>query len=958
MREQDLLFQVLNNDGMAAEAKHWLDHSFGVHELGDDTQNKHLNFTSYDPLSFVVIILNFLREDTAPLLAPSVERSQNLDQVSSASALVKDSGAGVSVSERERPSTQRDLFATNTKAYDISSNRDFPPPMGIGDVVPGKNRAGTKPKRRIRPTKLSSAEKLSEGDITALGAFGTGSVEPWSAVEAGEATAVSIGDGAHGFPRSLDAVEPRQGTPVKDTLAVVSERKVAHKPRSKELVDTEPSCDLGGEHQETEEGFVEGAEGVTALREVTSGSMPEPASTTATRNEFGWGNERRLAVLASLYVHIMIRRFVPSLATELHLTIRLLHVHSEVVRSGIPTGEAPKSEQDRLAEDDPLSSRINASGPRTAENRLKEMGDTPELKIVFRTGLECRKFAADVLLGLKSLLPHLGADILDLLAGSLVLASQSGDLIENVRHVLGRAKGDAVKTDGNDQNTDDTAIVQSVGAPFAALQWREEDSLNNFRTPSDRSVFQNRQESVDRFGSLLRDYQVSKRGLQQYPERALQDLRTAANALMVSLAPENFAWLAQYFVGQLVGWGLAAPEETDSEVIGLVPAGDKGRLQKLHRRISTPSFGEDGNAVKSSQKLRHQPRSRQPATGLRHRKGQTPVSGVRIPTAPLQLRWFPGNQDFFYHVLLVLDSHTFNSHLKAELVAEIARLYQRQTSFKTIGKDGERLGDDDVASSSRTANEGVSGFTGTMVKLKVLAKFLGLLTFRPNWGVPASEAASTTYEAPLASADEKVHAVNCPLPLDAYLDHAWSTAGLMGAVPWMADFLRMMKWDEISTQAGFYQHVLSKLATLHSQPYMRPGHPDFTECLLAVSCEVESLFQDLGSDIGVHGYKLSSVPTKVIDFVAVVNGRIPAQVSALSAGMSSNAKLGSLDHEVVLSRRLIQNCCPYLEDILTLIKNLGLTLTEGASDGSDHCWQPCTACRGEEIQGNDNENGD
>lgn len=46
----------------------------------------------------------------------------------------------------------------------------------------------------------------------------------------------------------------------------------------------------------------------------------------------------------------------------------------------------------------------------------------------------------------------------------------------------------------------------------------------------------------------------------------------------------------------------------------------------------------------------------------------------------------------------------------------------------------------------------------------------------------------------------QVHAVNCPLPLDAYLDHAWSTAGLVGAVPWMADFLRMMKWDEVSAQ--------------------------------------------------------------------------------------------------------------------------------------------------------------
>lgn len=93
MREKELLFQVLNSDGMAAEVKHWLDDAFGVHELGH-TKNKHLNFKPYDPLSFVVTILNFLREDTAPLLAPSVERSQTVDHASPAPALVKESAAG------------------------------------------------------------------------------------------------------------------------------------------------------------------------------------------------------------------------------------------------------------------------------------------------------------------------------------------------------------------------------------------------------------------------------------------------------------------------------------------------------------------------------------------------------------------------------------------------------------------------------------------------------------------------------------------------------------------------------------------------------------------------------------------------------------------------------------------------------------------------------------------------
>lgn len=50
---------------------------------------------------------------------------------------------------------------------------------------------------------------------------------------------------------------------------------------------------------------------------------------------------------------------------------------------------------------------------------------------------------------------------------------------------------------------------------------------NTARTTADRALFQNQQESVDRFGSLLRNYQGSKKGLQQYPERALQDLRSA-----------------------------------------------------------------------------------------------------------------------------------------------------------------------------------------------------------------------------------------------------------------------------------------------------------------------------------------------------------------------------------------------------------------------------------------------
>lgn len=115
MREQKLLFQVLDSDGMDDEVKHWLDDMFGVHELGGDMKNKHLKFKQYDPLSFVVTILNFLRGDTAPLLAPSVERSQTISHPSPASARVKKSATGEEeIGGVSRVTTPRSLVRMHT----------------------------------------------------------------------------------------------------------------------------------------------------------------------------------------------------------------------------------------------------------------------------------------------------------------------------------------------------------------------------------------------------------------------------------------------------------------------------------------------------------------------------------------------------------------------------------------------------------------------------------------------------------------------------------------------------------------------------------------------------------------------------------------------------------------------------------------------------------------------------
>lgn len=122
----------------------------------------------------------------------------------------------------------------------------------------------------------------------------------------------------------------------------------------------------------------------------------------------------------------MIRRLAPSLATELHLTVRLLHVPPNFARSSRPRGSVSESHHGLSPRRSiaPTSSAVDTdSQQRQGQGDNRQEGDL-RAKCLFQTGLDCRSFAARVLVGLNSLLPHIGADTLDLLAGSLALASE------------------------------------------------------------------------------------------------------------------------------------------------------------------------------------------------------------------------------------------------------------------------------------------------------------------------------------------------------------------------------------------------------------------------------------------------------------------------------------------------------------------------------------------------------
>lgn len=120
--------------------------------------------------------------------------------------------------------------------------------------------------------------------------------------------------------------------------------------------------------------------------------------------------------------------------------------------------------------------------------------------------------------------------------------------------------------------------------------------------------------------------------------------------------------------------------------------------------------------------------------------------------------------------------------------------------------------------------------------------------------------------------------------------------------------------------------------------------------------QIETLFQELGHDLGAHDYLTSSSKRSASAgafntqeaFGSARHAQSDTSYSLLQTCDTSGSQqqglfaeggpqptMGSLDSDVVLSRRLIQNCYPFLEDVLTLIGNLDRTWRLGLAHSGE-----------------------
>ncbi|KAF4322505.1 hypothetical protein BBO99_00002659 [Phytophthora kernoviae] len=374
--------------------------------------------------------------------------------------------------------------------------------------------------------------------------------------------------------------------------------------------------------------------------------------------------------------HVRVDDFVHVFLDYLHRQVQL---HADEHGSGDPT-DATASETDS-------STNMATLGICNGVHPSDNSNSTPESTIPsceapseFCWRVHCLDFAELVFEEIEEVLAHLGSDLLGLVKQSLCGV---GDICTAMVERLGRVS----------QRREELRVAESarIGCQlpiemkasavrdFALPFCEETDSRLHYRTPAESLLYSNREKVRDGFLSLLRQFQQKQHSLVGIENAGVAAAAIAsARELLAEVSPENRWWFAKFFVLELVQVGSNPFGESDKDLVLKIME------DKL---VDTRAASNEDDATKNF-----------------------------TATFDRMRGFFSDNQLFFFHFLHSCDSYEFSELVK----------HQLERQFYAIR---------DTTSPSADARK---DFTEVVLRLKVVAKFLGYLRFSPQWQVTSS----------------------------------------------------------------------------------------------------------------------------------------------------------------------------------------------------------------------------
>ncbi|XP_063803724.1 codanin-1 isoform X2 [Pseudophryne corroboree] len=371
----------------------------------------------------------------------------------------------------------------------------------------------------------------------------------------------------------------------------------------------------------------------------------------------------------------------------------------------------------------------------------------------------------------------------------------------------------------------------------------ETDNRSNF--PSDRS-FHIFKKQRDIFYELLREFEDCHEKADWDFERCLGNkIRAMMFNLSVACNHSHFARLFQKQLVQMCkgtsgGMG-GAGDNPDQNVLNMIGSDNLNRLKRLQERFVTPPS----------------------------------VGGPCPPPS------FPGFQEFFRDFILSAGSYQFNHHLMDSLCQEIQELdaisiVEHETTDRESYMDEQ---DEKIR------------FASILLTVRLLAKFLGFVTFLPYR--TTESLSSELQESAVALRNQTLPSLDVLLLLRRSIqDHR-----TILTVPWAVEYLSLV--DCVAPYLDYYRKVFCLLLYLYRYK-------------LVLTEEKEMGFLNKLLLLSVLGW-LFQVPTVPEDMF--FNNEAALDELSSSAMVATQA----LDCVPLVDQQLLYSCCPYVGELRKLL---------------------------------------
>ncbi|KAG1684437.1 hypothetical protein DVH05_011145 [Phytophthora capsici] len=445
----------------------------------------------------------------------------------------------------------------------------------------------------------------------------------------------------------------------------------------------------------------------------------------------------------------------------------------------------------------------------------------------------CLEFAEIVFNEIESVLTHLGTELLELVKHSL-------------RDAEGICQDMLERLDYESRRRDELRVAEStrIGCQLPVemkasavrdftLPFNEEtDSRLHYRTPAESLLYTNREKVRDGFLNLLREFQQKQHSLVGIENAGVAAAAIdAARELLAEVSPENRWWFAKFFVQELVQVGSNPFGESDKDLVLKIMKDKPDRLLKLHRRFSSQKPSTKAPQSHSGGSHNGNRTNGKGNNGL-VRKNRQPVKTTNEDDATKKFTatldrmkaYFTDNQLFFFHFLHSCDSYEFSELVK----------HQLERQFYVI---------QDTISTSTDARK---NFTEVVLRLKVVAKFLGYLRFSPQWQVTSSIRGLSAHNAAFKAVEREgistlEVARDSSLDVMQLLEASILNSSISKCIPWLCDYLSMLSLDRLSMGTTYFKQLVVLLELLYRSPCLNA----LGETGLYIAMQIERIFRVL-----------------------------------------------------------------------------------------------------------------